>query len=98
MGGRNCRDCNAIKPLFVSPEPSSLEIPCLGTVPFDPELERHCDTGHPLTEVPDTPVVRPLVLVTRHLLDCLQPHPPSSTHDYSALPLFTSSTAHDLPV
>src|SRR5437867_2396057 len=60
MSGYYCRDCNAIKPLFVSPEPfdaaqgrpfddaqgrpSGLEIPCLGTVPFDPELARHCDT------------------------------------------------------
>ena len=46
MSGYYCRDCNAIKPLFVSPEPfdaaqgrpSGLGIPCLGTVPFDPEL------------------------------------------------------------
>src|SRR5688572_25371464 len=29
MSGYYCRDCDAIKPLFVSPEPSSLEIPCL---------------------------------------------------------------------
>ena len=38
------------------PESSSLEIPCLGTVPFDPELARHCDQGIPLAELPDTPV------------------------------------------
>lgn len=36
MSGYYCRDCNAIKPLFASPEPSGLGIPCLGTVPFDP--------------------------------------------------------------
>src|SRR5215211_7627883 len=45
MSGYYCRDCNAIKPLFVSPESSRLDIPCLGTVPFDPELARHCDAG-----------------------------------------------------
>ena len=33
-----------------------LEIPCLGTVPFDPELARHCDQGIPFAELPDTPV------------------------------------------
>jgi hypothetical protein len=56
MSGYYCRDCNAIKPLFESPEQSALEIPCLGTVPFDPELARHCDQGIPLAELPDTPV------------------------------------------
>ena len=50
MSGYYCRDCNAIKPLF---EPltqalaTGLDIPCLGTVPFDPELARHCDRGNP---------------------------------------------------
>ncbi len=45
MSGYYCRDCNAIKPLFISPDPADLAIPCLGTVPFDPELARHCDRG-----------------------------------------------------
>jgi Mrp family chromosome partitioning ATPase len=49
MSGYYCRDCDAIKPLFVSGEPSNLEIPCLGTVPFDPELARHCDLGLPFS-------------------------------------------------
>jgi Mrp family chromosome partitioning ATPase len=88
MSGYYCRDCNAIKPLFVSPdqppsrlrrsaeasakaEPSGLEIPCLGTVPFDPELARHCDRGLPLAELPETPVGRALDHVARQLLDAL---------------------------
>ena len=89
MSGYYCRDCNAVKPLFVSPdqppprlrrsagasakaEPSGLEIPCLGTVPFDPELARHCDRGIPLAELPDTPVGRALEHVAQHLLDSLE--------------------------
>ena len=36
------------------------EIPCLGTVPFDPELARHCDRGIPLADLSDTPVGRAL--------------------------------------
>jgi ATP-binding protein involved in chromosome partitioning len=95
MSGYYCRDCNAIKPLFVSPEafdaahpstspgmtlsvskgqgrPSGLEIPCLGTVPFDPELARHCDTGSPLAELSNTPVGRALDHVAQHLLDSLE--------------------------
>ena len=48
MSGYYCRDCNAIKPLFGSPDQQSgLEIPCLGTIPFDPELARRCDQGSP---------------------------------------------------
>src|SRR5688572_19683092 len=35
---------------------SPLEIPCLGTVPFDPELARQCDRGIPLAELPESPV------------------------------------------
>ena len=68
MSGYYCRDCNAVKPLFDSgreaspraPEVSGLEIPCLGTVPFDPELARHCDRGIPLAAVPETVVGRAL--------------------------------------
>src|SRR5947207_3212849 len=80
LSGYYCRDCNAIKPLFASPEPfdaaqggpSSLRIPCLGTVPFDPELARHCDRGFPLAELPDTPVGRALDHVAQQLLDNLE--------------------------
>ena len=72
MSGYYCRDCSDIKPLFVSPESSSLGIPCLGTVPFDPELARHCDRGLPLAELPSTPVGRALDHVAEQLLDSLE--------------------------
>ena len=69
MSGYYCRDCNAIKPLFVSSETiAASEIPCLGTVPFDPELARHCDRGIPLAELPETPVGRALDHVAQQLL------------------------------
>jgi ATP-binding protein involved in chromosome partitioning len=71
MSGYYCRDCNAIKPLFTSPEVSELEIPCLGTVPFDPELARHCDRGIPLAE-PNTPVGHALDHVAQQLLNSLE--------------------------
>jgi ATP-binding protein involved in chromosome partitioning len=85
MSGYYCRDCNAIKPLFASPdavssEPSELaclEIPCLGTVPFDPELARHCDRGIPLAAAADTPVGRALDQAARQLLDRLESTPES---------------------
>jgi ATP-binding protein involved in chromosome partitioning len=71
MSGYYCRDCNAIKPLFSSPQTSGLEIPCLGTVPFDPELARHCDLGVPLEDPTGTPVGRALEHVAQQLLDSL---------------------------
>ena len=87
MSGYYCRDCNTIKPLFPSTRPpgdlpqdrrmgatpdSLLEIPCLGTVPFDPELARHCDAGTPLTDLPETPVGRALDHAAQQLLDSLE--------------------------
>ena len=74
MSGYYCRDCNAIKPLFVSP-PSGLEVPCLGTVPFDPELGRCCDLGIPLNELHETPVDRALDQIAQRLLDGLDKEP-----------------------
>ena len=73
MSGYYCRDCNAVRPLFVSPESSGLEIPCLGSVPFDPELARRCDAGTPLAELAESPVGRALDHVARQLLDSLEP-------------------------
>jgi ATP-binding protein involved in chromosome partitioning len=71
MSGYYCRDCDAIKPLFAAGE-STLAIPCLGTVPFDPELARHCDRGLPLDSVPGTPVGQALDRVAQQLLNCLE--------------------------
>ena len=71
MSGYYCRDCNAIKPLFESPDSASLGIPCLGSVPFDPELARHCDLGIPLSELTKTPVGRAIDQIAGRLLDGL---------------------------
>ena len=78
MSGYYCRDCDAIKPLFASPDSvlleraSILEIPCLGTVPFDPELARHCDGGIPFAALHESPVGRSLEQVAQRLLDSLE--------------------------
>ena len=72
MSGYYCRECNAIKPLFVSPDSSGLEIPCLGTVPFDPELARHCDLGIPLATLNETPVGRALDHVAQRFLESIE--------------------------
>ena len=83
MSGYYCRDCNAIKPLFDSTDSTdstnstdsadtaSLGIPCLGTVPFDPQLARHCDLGISFEGLRETPVGRSLEQIARRLLDGL---------------------------
>jgi ATP-binding protein involved in chromosome partitioning len=71
MSGYYCRDCNGIKPLFAAPE-ARLDIPCLGAVPFDPELARHCDRGMLLEQMPESPVGRALDDVAQQLLNSLE--------------------------
>ena len=71
MSGYYCRDCNAIKPLFASDD-SRLHIPCLGRVPFDPELARHCDLGTPFTDLRETPVGIALDGIAQRLVDELE--------------------------
>jgi hypothetical protein len=72
MSGYYCRDCNDIKPLFASPQSQTLEIPCLGTVPFDPELARHCDLGISLGTLNQTSVGRALDHVAQQLLESIE--------------------------
>jgi len=71
MSGYYCRDCDAIKPLFVSAAASPLTILCLGSVPFDPELARHCDQGIPFDDLSDTSVGRAIDTIARQLLNTL---------------------------
>jgi ATP-binding protein involved in chromosome partitioning len=71
MSGYFCRDCNAIKPLFDSGVPAALPIPCLGSVPFDPELARSCDLGIPLETLHGSPVAGAVQQVAQRLLDDL---------------------------
>jgi len=70
MSGYYCRDCHAVKPLFDSGD-ATLGLPCLGTVPFDPELARHCDLGIPFTALRDTPVGLALDRIAQRLLEDL---------------------------
>jgi len=46
MAGYFCAGCGEVKPLF-PPSATELDAPCLGRVPFDPELAALCDRGFP---------------------------------------------------
>ena len=52
MAGYYCSDCEQIKPLFPAPSQVKLDLDCLGSVPFDPELAALCDRGGSLSEMP----------------------------------------------
>jgi ATP-binding protein involved in chromosome partitioning len=80
MSGYYCRECNGIRPLFVSSGSAALDIPCLGSVPFDPELARHCDLGIPFAALRDTPVGEALNSIAQRLLDTLDSTPSASAY------------------
>lgn len=87
MSGYYCQDCHAIKPLFDSSGSASLEIPCLGTVPFDPELARHCDQGMHFSTPNETPVGRTLEQIAQRLMDSLESNSSASAQASGALQL-----------
>jgi ATP-binding protein involved in chromosome partitioning len=47
MKGYHCRDCHAVRPLFPETPGIDLGIPCLGSLPFDPDLAARSDSGEP---------------------------------------------------
>ena len=52
MDGYYCSHCEQIKPLFPASHQLKLDLPCLGSVPFDPELAELCDRGGSLFDSP----------------------------------------------
>jgi hypothetical protein len=60
MDGYYCSDCERIKPLFPVQSQLKLDLPCLGSVPFDPELAALCDRGGSLCDSPGLPSWQPV--------------------------------------
>ncbi len=57
MAGYFCHDCGAVRPLFPKATPGEtvpLAAPCLGRIPFDPDLAALCDRGWPEEGLPDS--------------------------------------------
>lgn len=77
MSGYYCRGCGDVKPLFPSESTSDLGIDCLGTVPFDPELARHCDRGIAFKDLGETPVSLALDDVAQQLVHTVESRGPS---------------------
>ncbi|TMA30796.1 MAG: Mrp/NBP35 family ATP-binding protein, partial [Deltaproteobacteria bacterium] len=70
MDGYYCSDCERVKPLFPAQPQVKLDLPCLGSVPFDPELAALCDRGGSPS---DSPALFSWQPVRRIALDCLYP-------------------------
>ncbi len=60
MSGYHCSGCGAVKPLFPAATTVELDVPCLGQIPFDPEVAAGCDSGAGLFERVAEPVTRAL--------------------------------------
>lgn len=72
---------------------SALDIPCLGSVPFDPELARHCDEGMPFEAMNENPVGRALSQIADRLLAGLASTPTAAAPG-GAIQLEERATPH----
>ncbi|MFL6232478.1 MAG: P-loop NTPase [Thermoanaerobaculia bacterium] len=77
MSGYACAGCGTVRPLFPeSTEAAGLSLPCLGRVPFDPQLAALSDDGRAITEVPEAgPVAAALAETARTLFERLEEVP-----------------------
>ena len=69
MDGYYCSDCEQIKPLFPTGQPLKLDLPCLGSVPFDPELAALCDRGGSLRDSPGSASWQPVRRIAEKICD-----------------------------
>lgn len=73
MSGYYCRDCGSVKPLFAAGH-SSVGVPMLGTVPFDPEIARCVDRGLVVPNLDADAATRPVRMIAARLVELLE-HP-----------------------
>jgi ATP-binding protein involved in chromosome partitioning len=69
MDGYYCADCERVKPLFPTPRQVKLDLPCLGSVPFDPELASLCDRGSSVEDAPELFSRQPVRRIAEELCD-----------------------------
>jgi ATP-binding protein involved in chromosome partitioning len=74
MSGYACAGCGTVRPLFPeSREAAELALPCLGRVPFDPQLAALSDDGLPITEAAGAGLVAAaLTEAARNIINALE--------------------------
>jgi ATP-binding protein involved in chromosome partitioning len=77
MSGYACAGCGTVRPLFPEDrEAAELALPCLGRIPFDPQLAALSDDGRAITEVAEAgPVAAALAEAGRTLFERLEEVP-----------------------
>ena len=77
MSGYACAGCGTVRPLFPeSHEAAELALPCLGRIPFDPQLAALSDDGRAITEIPEAGLVAAALAETaRNLIQRLEEAP-----------------------
>ncbi len=72
MKGYYCGECGTIRPLFAESGMIDLGLPCLGAVPFDPNLAAACDRGEPPPADSTSPAWRAVRSVAARLRGALE--------------------------
>jgi ATP-binding protein involved in chromosome partitioning len=67
MQGYYCRGCGRVRPLFPAQARIELDLPRLGSVPFDPELAALCDRGGSLADAPGLASWRPVTRIAEEI-------------------------------
>ncbi len=80
MAGYYCSTCEQVKPLFPAQSQVKLDLPCLGSVPFDPELAALCDRGGSLSDSPALPSWQPVRRVADEICRRI-PEPATATEE-----------------
>jgi ATP-binding protein involved in chromosome partitioning len=74
MDGYYCSDCGRVKPLFPVQSEVKLDVPCLGRVPFDPELAALCDRGGSPSEAPGMVSRQPMQRIAEEVCQRVAEH------------------------
>lgn len=76
MDGYACAGCDTVRPLFAPTDRRDLGLPCLGRIPFDPDLATACDRGEAVAHRDDLPSARAIGETARRIMTLLGVLPP----------------------
>lgn len=72
MAGYWCAPCGSVQPLFGEGSDSSLSLPCLGRVPFDPALAKASDRGLDAADLDGSPATAAVREVAGRVMSLLE--------------------------
>lgn len=75
MAGYYCAGCESVQPLFASSGGTQFDIPCLGTVPFDPRLAERCDRGESMNDPRESSSSKAIHEIAVRVYDALENRP-----------------------